>query len=474
MNSDKVIEDLANEDLARLPYTDTHDFFENQPIYNKLSIQQSTMNTNTMENKMENKMENIEALFKRMDKKIADLKEVKELFESTIDTYKRFVFYYHGKYMEFHEKKITLEDFAAILNKGAPDPADYEDVLKYMQKDESFVRVLEGAKPPAHIRFTSAIKKQVIQAVGAGDKYMEPFVEWCLRDYTPEDERPMVECVICDKPFPYGSADGICDECQLFARTYAIKQRKEKWIIDVDNLKKMANDYSTNMFFEVAWNEGFSLGERITASCLSITKEDWLGVIEEIEELVKDFSPTSVEPITKLTIPREIVSWADLIKTYVAMFLLKDKEVPLISEAEGIRQKEMEARRISGKQKELEEEAKKEAEKEAKKLAKKAEEEAKKLAAKEKSKSAFNPPEYPPAQKIKCKGSAQMISNAPAQRAWLEKWAKDAWNGKDLWSAKTAKQYVADKKNGVGTIFATAVVIEAVIFDGVEAEPIED
>jgi len=155
-------------------------------------------------------------------------------------------------------------------------------------------------------------------------------------------------------------------------------------------------------------------------------------------------------------------------------YLVNDRRMPIIDADRYIELKEGEKLKYVTVIEQLQAEAEKEAAKKAKAAAKKAEQEAKKAAAKEKAKSAFNPPEYPPAQKIKCKGSAQMISNAAAQRAWLEKWAKDAWNGKDLWSAKTAKQYVTDKKNGVGTIFATAVFVEAVPFDGVEAEPIED
>jgi hypothetical protein len=165
---------------------------------------------------------------------------------------------------------------------------------------------------------------------------------------------------------------------------------------------------------------------------------------------------------------------SDMIWYFLHDYLLNDVDIPFRTiEQYDVWQREiwLERKAILS---DLYDKAEEEEEKAAKKAAKKAEEEAKKAAAKEKSKSAFNPPEYPPAQKIKCKGSAQMISNAPAQRAWLEKWAKDAWNEKDLWSAKTAKQYVADKKNGVGTIFARPVVVQAVAFDGVEAEPIED
>ena len=70
----------------------------------------------------------------------------------------------------------------------------------------------------------------------------------------------------------------------------------------------------------------------------------------------------------------------------------------------------------------------------------------------EKSKVAYNPPAYPPAQKPKCKGSATMISNAPAQREWLNKWAKGCWDGSNLWSSKTAKKFVDEVKKIIAQI----------------------
>jgi hypothetical protein len=110
----------------------------------------------------------------------------------------------------------------------------------------------------------------------------------------------------------------------------------------------------------------------------------------------------------------------------------------------------------------------------------KEEEEAERKRAKEtkrQEKKVYNPPVYPPAQKPKCKGSATMISNAPAQRAWLEKWAKEAWNGQDLWSSKTAVKYVEDRKKGIQTLLCSNVVLHAEI-TGVEgvlyAEVVED
>jgi septum formation inhibitor MinC len=305
------------------------------------------------------------------------------------------------------------------------------------------------------------------------------------------ESRPMVPCVQCGKTFPYGSKDGKCDACQITERLSPLYIEEKQLADDLLELDEEQMRFASKILeIKQIINKEEAEGEKCNG--------EWLLYFstEKVPEkhcnrlfftnMVKGFCTSTSRmrdllcDITKngIKVPMDATGWIDrnenLIVYMISEYVLFDVPIPFIDKRMCQTISYKQHKEIEKKQEELEAEAEAEADKKAKAEAKKAEQEAKKAVAKEKAKSAFNPPEYPPAHKIKCKGSAQMVSNAPAQRAWLEKWAKDAWNGKDLWSAKTAKQYVADKKNGVGTIFATAVVVEAVIFDGVEAEPIED
>jgi len=303
-----------------------------------------------------------------------------------------------------------------------------------------------------------------------------------------EELRPIAVCKTCNTLFPYGSADGNCDACQMSERlkecddmlcrccNRGLNEREQGMVKKLWDLRKYCEkleeiqdvvcfEGDVCICFEAIIAEDkcepdFYLNLR---KCYNLTTEDFKFAISVARNHLhlKDTG-------------RLIGSSGDLMAHWLKDYLVNDRPMPIIDADRFVELKQGERMQVEAVAEELQAEAEKEADKKAKAAAKKAEQEAKKAAAKEKAKAAFNPPEYPPAQKIKCKGSAQMISNAAAQRAWLEKWAKDAWNGKDLWSAKTAKQYVTDKKNGVGTIFARAVFVEAVPFDGVEAEPIED
>jgi hypothetical protein len=501
---EEVLAEYWPEDLARLTSADTPDFFENQPIYNKLSIQQSTMNTNTMENKMENKMENGRPLtwqdHVRFEVKCdahATLEEIVaahelvqealKLYDDKAKNYPVFAHFYHEKYLEYEEGKLTVAEMVEIMK---PDPpTNYEELYNAAVKVEpALSQIVHNAERA--LRGGKVSWDKVITELCELCPYTRSMIEWRLRDFKPKDEtRPMAVCITCCSRFPYGSADGQCDKCQIAERMTTCddllckccnRRLNEAEQVMVGKLLKIrdlcdeAEKTQKNLIF-------FSTVGVPEEACEKYyfprMRRSYVLVAENLKLVITSFR----ENLGNLKAQPLIKGSEQLVFYWIREHLVNDTPMPIISRVihEKLRMLDCEDDEIKErdrleKQQKLEKEAEKEAEKKAKAAAKKAEEEAKKAAAKEKSKSAFNPPEYPPAQKIKCKGSAQMISNAPAQRAWLEKWAKDAWNGKDLWSAKTAKQYVADKKNGVGTIFATAVVVEAVIFDGVEAEPIED
>jgi hypothetical protein len=189
------------------------------------------------------------------------------------------------------------------------------------------------------------------------------------------------------------------------------------------------------------------------------------------------FSPSEVISMINEGIDED---WGENMVIYACMlFVFRDKNIMLLENFVVIgKTKRYEIEEILRRESEeeiLRLERKKE-EKRAKEEEKKEKAEKAKEIAKEKSKSAFNPPPYPPAQKIACKGSAKMISNASAQRAWLDKWAKNAWDGQNLWSAKTAEKYVKDKKNGIETLVCVAVplVAEIVAVDNIVFAEIVD
>jgi hypothetical protein len=223
-----------------------------------------------------------------------------------------------------------------------------------------------------------------------------------------------------------------------------------------DQVEKTTDD---RIYFYVDLPEGRRCPKELQVCLVGFKPGFVLHHLEAVREYLEKIENIKAQPITDAS--SALIYW-------ISDTLLGGQWWPITTKEttqkviEHLEEEEMEKLKESiTKMMVLEEEAEREAARKAKEAAKKAKEAAKKAEAREKSRRAFNPPEYPPAQKIKCKGSAQMISNAPAQRAWLEKWAKEAWNGKDLWSTKTAKQYVVDKKNGVETIFAVSVVIEA-------------
>ena len=131
------------------------------------------------------------------------------------------------------------------------------------------------------------------------------------------------------------------------------------------------------------------------------------------------------------------------------------------------RQRELEARQRELQERErraevegifLIEEERKKAEKlekeQAKKKAKKEAEKAKKAEQKPK----FAPPPYPPAMKRISKNLPE-VSNKSAQIAWLSKWAPDAWDGKNVWSAKRVKEFIDDKNKGVEVLHCEEVVM---------------
>ena len=414
------------EDVFPLPLPDTPDIFENQPNIVRTSIQHDTM-----ENSGKSFME------KEVVTKHGTFKE-KELFEM------------------FEQLPLSIQEELK------------EKTLEELQK-----------------------------------RYLDRPIEKIKKDFTrlfeKEIERPMVACVQCGKAFPYGSKDGKCDGCQIAGRVIDTKCDIKKCddfccCDDIDEL----DERQTGMVMRLREMRK----EVDSIQCEYVTFETWFPL--PVEELLPKFHWPSIRVPCDVVIHhlqearknldtvdmfldhidrdtsyfKTIETYGQAVRYWIALDIAEAIPWPLTTKEEGDKflEAEKKAREYEAEMEaqELLEEAEKEEARRAKAEAKKAEQEAKKAEGKEKSKTAFNPPEYPPAQKIKCKGSAQMISNAPAQRAWLDKWAQGAWNGKDLWSAKTAKQYVADRKNGVGTLFASPVVVEAVLFDGVEAEPIED
>jgi hypothetical protein len=131
------------------------------------------------------------------------------------------------------------------------------------------------------------------------------------------------------------------------------------------------------------------------------------------------------------------------------------------------RQRELEARQRELQERErraeveaiflIEEERKKTEKLEKEQAKKKAKKEAEK-AKKAEQKPKFAPPPYPPAMKRISKNLPE-VSNKSAQIAWLSKWAPDAWNGKDVWSAKRVKEFIEDKNKGVEVLHCEEVVM---------------
>jgi hypothetical protein len=489
---------IEHTQLPELTLDDTPDFFVKQPIYSKRLYSKNTMN-NKMENKMENGKWQDEINFtvkceahstpEEIATAMALVERALELYREKAEKYPVFAHFYHEKYLEYEEGKLTIEDMIEIM---IPDtPTNYEELYDAAVKVEPMLGIgVEQAENALRMRCVKAFKKKVINELCAPCPYVRGMIEWKLRDFIPEEEetRPMVVCKTCHCRFPYGSADGNCDACQITERTKhdnlvckcCLRKLNEAEQVMVGKLRKirdLCDDTEkagariicllTDDIPEEAFEKHFfsSMNEVYRIDCESVKT-----IVASFRENLGNLKPQRI-----ITCPEQLIIYV------IRDHLENDTPLPFITremykkiEEKIILKQKIKEQIIEKNQLLLELEAKKQEAKKTITEAKKAIAEIKKAAAKEKSKSAFNPPEYPPAHKIKCKGSAQMVSNAPAQRAWLEKWAKDAWNGKDLWSAKTAKQYVTDKKNGVGTIFATAVVVEAVIFDGVEAEPIED